>query len=252
MKEEAQCIRNHPIKFYSRMCSTAFSPVQHSIPPPPRIYLACGPLGCWTEENAAERILEMKFSDINLTKDSSLFLHATNSPFYWRILKKTILFSGFKYPYEKSTKQDKIKQIVSSHHNRRLKNLRNKRSTENKAKLTRQKHQKPVRQTQHKTPEATQNAKTQTSTSNAIQYAKKQQKLPKRKPVRQTQHKMPEATQNAKTQTNTSNATQDARSNTKCQEPNQYVKRSTRCQKQHKMPKSKPIYKTQHKTPEST
>jgi hypothetical protein len=39
---------------------------------------------------------EMEFLDINLTKNSSLLLHAIHSPFYWRILKKTILFFGFK------------------------------------------------------------------------------------------------------------------------------------------------------------
>ncbi len=36
--------------------------------------------------------------DINLTKDVSLLLHAIHSPFYWRILKKTIVFSGLKNP----------------------------------------------------------------------------------------------------------------------------------------------------------
>jgi hypothetical protein len=45
---------------------------------------------------------EMEFLDISLTKDSSLLLHAIHSPFYWRILKNTILFSGFKNPYKKS------------------------------------------------------------------------------------------------------------------------------------------------------
>jgi hypothetical protein len=34
----------------------------------------------------------------NLTKDLSLLLHAIHSPFYWRIWRKTILFSGFKNP----------------------------------------------------------------------------------------------------------------------------------------------------------
>ncbi len=37
----------------------------------------------------------MEFLGVNLRKVSSLLL----SPFYWRILKKTILFSGFKNPY---------------------------------------------------------------------------------------------------------------------------------------------------------
>ncbi len=39
---------------------------------------------------------EMEFLDINLTKDLSFLLHAIHSPSYCRrILKKTILFSGF-------------------------------------------------------------------------------------------------------------------------------------------------------------
>jgi hypothetical protein len=42
-----------------------------------------------------ESNLDMEFLDISLTKDSSLLLHAIPSPFYWQILKKTILFSGF-------------------------------------------------------------------------------------------------------------------------------------------------------------
>jgi hypothetical protein len=41
---------------------------------------------------------ELEFLDINLTKDSSLLLHALHRPFCWRILKKTILLSGFKDP----------------------------------------------------------------------------------------------------------------------------------------------------------
>ncbi len=44
---------------------------------------------------------EMEFLDINWTKDSSLLLTAIQSPFYWRILKKTIFFPGFKNPYNK-------------------------------------------------------------------------------------------------------------------------------------------------------
>jgi hypothetical protein len=49
---------------------------------------------------------EMEFLDINLTKDSSLLLHSIHSPFYRRILKKTILFSGFKNHSKKSAKQE--------------------------------------------------------------------------------------------------------------------------------------------------
>jgi hypothetical protein len=44
------------------------------------------------------RHTEIEFLDINLTKDSSLLLHAIHSPFYWRILQKTTLLSGFKNP----------------------------------------------------------------------------------------------------------------------------------------------------------
>ncbi len=54
-----------------------------------------------TELEGADKIQkmtnpEMKFLDINinLTKDSSLFLHAFQSPFCWQFLKKTMLFSG--------------------------------------------------------------------------------------------------------------------------------------------------------------
>ncbi len=46
------------------------------------------------------------FLDINLTKRSRLWLHAIHSPFYWRIVKKTILCSGFPNLYKKSTKQE--------------------------------------------------------------------------------------------------------------------------------------------------
>ncbi len=38
---------------------------------------------------------KMEFLNINLTNDSILLLHAIHSPFYWRILKKTILFSRY-------------------------------------------------------------------------------------------------------------------------------------------------------------
>ncbi len=57
---------------------------------------------------------EMEFLVINLTKDSSLLLHAFHSPFYWRILQKTILYSGFKNPYEKSSKQKNSSIFVNS------------------------------------------------------------------------------------------------------------------------------------------
>ncbi len=44
---------------------------------------------------------EMQFLDITLTKDSSLLLYDVHSPFYWRIFKKIVLFSGFKNSYKK-------------------------------------------------------------------------------------------------------------------------------------------------------
>jgi hypothetical protein len=54
---------------------------------------------------------EIEFLDINLTRDSSLLLHAIHNPFYWRILKKTILYSGFNNPYKKSTKKQELESI---------------------------------------------------------------------------------------------------------------------------------------------
>ncbi len=58
--------------------------------------------------NGVSRNGEMKFLDINLTKDSStsLLLHVVCSAFYLRFLKKTILYSGLKNPYKKSKKQE--------------------------------------------------------------------------------------------------------------------------------------------------
>jgi hypothetical protein len=48
------------------------------------------------EGGGDERCSEMEFLDTNLTKDLSLWLHAIFTvPFYWRILQKTTLYSGF-------------------------------------------------------------------------------------------------------------------------------------------------------------
>jgi hypothetical protein len=44
---------------------------------------------------------EIEFLDSNLTKDLSLLFHAIHSPFL-RILKKTLLNSGFKNTHKKS------------------------------------------------------------------------------------------------------------------------------------------------------
>ncbi len=49
---------------------------------------------------------KMEFLDISLTKGSSLLLHAIHSIFYWRILQKAFVFSGFENPYKKSAKQE--------------------------------------------------------------------------------------------------------------------------------------------------
>ncbi len=53
----------------------------------------------------------MEFLDINLTKDSSLLLYAIHSPFCWGILKKAILFSGFKNKYKKICETRKLESI---------------------------------------------------------------------------------------------------------------------------------------------
>jgi hypothetical protein len=58
----------------------------------------------------------MEFLDISLTKDSSLLLHALQSPFYCRILKKIILFSGSKNLYTKSAKQENSILFMNSRH----------------------------------------------------------------------------------------------------------------------------------------
>jgi hypothetical protein len=45
------------------------------------------------------------------TKESSLLLHAIHSPFYWRILKKIILYSDFNNPYKKICETKKPESI---------------------------------------------------------------------------------------------------------------------------------------------
>jgi hypothetical protein len=56
----------------------------------------------------------MEFLDINVTKNSSTLLRTIHSPFYWRILKKTILFSDFKNPFKKSAKQENLSLFMNS------------------------------------------------------------------------------------------------------------------------------------------
>jgi hypothetical protein len=57
----------------------------------------------------------MKFLDINFTKDSSVLLRTIHSPFYWRILQKVILFSGFKNPYQKIHETRKLNAVQEFH-----------------------------------------------------------------------------------------------------------------------------------------
>jgi hypothetical protein len=56
----------------------------------------------------------MEFLDINLTKDPILVILAIYGPFYGQILKKTMLFVGFKNPYKKSRKQEKSRVFMNS------------------------------------------------------------------------------------------------------------------------------------------
>jgi hypothetical protein len=54
----------------------------------------------------------MEFLDYILTKDSSFTLYAFHRPFFWwRILKKTILYSGFNNPYKKIHETRKLESI---------------------------------------------------------------------------------------------------------------------------------------------
>ncbi len=54
---------------------------------------------------------EMEFLDINLTKYTSLLLHAIHSPFYWQILKKTKLYSGINNRYKKIREISKLESF---------------------------------------------------------------------------------------------------------------------------------------------
>ncbi len=47
------------------------------------------------------------------TKCSNLLLHAIHSPFYWQILKKTMISSGSKHPYKK-TEQENLSLFMNS------------------------------------------------------------------------------------------------------------------------------------------
>jgi hypothetical protein len=57
----------------------------------------------------------MEFLDITLTKDSSMLPRTIHSPFYWRILQKAILFSGFKNPHKKINETRKLHAVQEFH-----------------------------------------------------------------------------------------------------------------------------------------
>jgi hypothetical protein len=58
-----------------------------------------------------DQLAEIEFLDTIFKKIWSLLLHAIQSPFYWRILKKTILFSGFKNRYQTIHEKRKLESI---------------------------------------------------------------------------------------------------------------------------------------------
>jgi hypothetical protein len=53
----------------------------------------------------------MEFLSINSTKDSSLLLPDIHSHFYWKVLKKTMLFSGFKIPFKKICETRRLESV---------------------------------------------------------------------------------------------------------------------------------------------
>ncbi len=61
-----------------------------------------------------EQYPEMEFLEINLTKDSSLLLHAIHSLFHWRIFKKMYSSLVLKILTKKSTKKEISSQFMNS------------------------------------------------------------------------------------------------------------------------------------------
>ncbi len=57
---------------------------------------------------------EMEFLDINLTKVSSLLIHAIHSLSTSGFLKRIRLYSGFKNTYKKSAKQENLSLFTNS------------------------------------------------------------------------------------------------------------------------------------------
>jgi hypothetical protein len=56
----------------------------------------------------------MELLDITLTKDSSLLLHATQSPFYWWISRTPYSSLVLKIPTKKSAKQENSSLFINS------------------------------------------------------------------------------------------------------------------------------------------
>jgi hypothetical protein len=70
-------------------------------------------LAC-TQTGSRVKRPEMEFLDINLTKDSSLLLHAIHSPFYRRILRKPYFSLVLKILTKKSAKQENSSLSMNS------------------------------------------------------------------------------------------------------------------------------------------
>jgi hypothetical protein len=65
----------------------------------------------YTVERESNMPPEMEFLDISLTKYTSLLLYTIHSPFYWRILQETIIYTGFRTHTKKSAEIRKLESI---------------------------------------------------------------------------------------------------------------------------------------------
>ncbi len=65
-------------------------------------------------KNRKHKSEQFIFKLVGKTWDGILLLHAFQSPFYCRILKKSVLISSFKNPYIKSAKQEKASLFMNS------------------------------------------------------------------------------------------------------------------------------------------
>jgi hypothetical protein len=61
--------------------------------------------------NREESIRIQRWNSWTSIEQKSLLRPAIHSFFYWRILKKTVLFSGFKNPYEEIRETRKLESI---------------------------------------------------------------------------------------------------------------------------------------------